>query len=254
MIVHSCLISSPSTLFRIVLGCVGGMALSSLADALGAAVEAGVEVGLAAAVLASAANEIPSLRNDDKLGDTGEVAPLAAGGGAGAAVVVVAVAMVVVVVEGAASPLLIGLETGGGCAVQRDQGWLARALGGWGGWLADDEVAELTGAAALSLTGWLVGIEGTALVSNASFFSFSSRRALSLASFCSTSNSFCKVSTGLAAPNGLGLGALGAAEGATEGATEGDPLASTSGVASRLAVGFLALVADESACSRSSLS
>lgn len=187
---------------------------------------------------------MPSLRNDDKLGDKGEAVALEAG--AGAAVVVMA--------GGAALPLVAGLEMGGGCVVQRDRGWVAGAVGGWAGWLADDVVVGLGGSLALEgpLAGCLIETGGAALASCASFFSFSSSRAFSLSSFCSTSNSFCKVSTGLAAPNGLGFGALGAAEVVTEGDAFGSP--SDVDFSSRLAAGLGELAADNSARSRSSFS
>lgn len=89
---------------------------------------------------------------------------------------------------------------------------------------------------------------------SASFFSFSSRSAFSFSNFFSTSSSFCSVSTGLAAPNGLGLATFGAGGGGAGVVTE-VPLGSTSDADFPSTLGgFFELAAADSARSRSSRS
>lgn len=100
---HSFWISSPSTLLRIVVGCdapTGFKRGSSFPAGLGPVETTDGAWGLEAAVLASAANETPSFRNDDRLGDFGEITLLGAGAaGTGAEEE-----------EGGALPLAAGVE------------------------------------------------------------------------------------------------------------------------------------------------
>lgn len=166
-----------------------------------------------AAALASAAKEMPSLRNEDKLGDLGEVAfsvLLLSGAGAGGL-------PLASLEDSAAGDLhfvwdVVGLldNSGAGAA---DEGEMA---GGTSDFLLVS-VSEGLSTAASGLEGSLISF-----ASAASFLIFSSSNFFSFPSFSSICNSFCKVSTGLASPNGFGFGALGTLGGgaASTGAAE----------------------------------